>query len=79
MRQEDTHTHTHTHTHTPTKRLLIGRGRWSKTVTAHFVKCNGLGDENIVGKIIKAIDGMGYRKVIIKTDGEPFCFAVQAP
>ena len=46
-------------------------------MTAHLVKCKGLGDEKIVGKIIKAIDGMGYRKVIIKTDGEPALVAVQ--
>ena len=37
----------------------------------------GLGDEKIVGKVIKAIDGMGYRKTVIKTDGEPALVVVQ--
>ena len=41
---------------------------WIKTVTAHLVKCKGFGDEKTLCKIIKAIDGMGYRKVIIKTE-----------
>ena len=48
------------------KRLLIGRDRWSKAVMAHLVKCKGLGDEKIVGKVIKAIDGMGYSKVSLR-------------
>ena len=36
----------------------------------------GLGDEKIVGKVIKAIDGMD-RKTVIKTDGEPALVGVQ--
>ena len=59
------------------KHLLIGRDRWTKTVTAQLVKCKGLGECKIVGKIIKAIDGMGYRKIVIKTHGETGLVAVQ--
>ena len=46
-------------------------------MTAHLVKCKGHGDEKIVRKIIKAIDGMGYCKIVIKTYGESALVAVQ--
>ncbi len=51
------------------KRLLIGRDRWTSSTFVYLVKCKGLGDEGIVKKVTKAVDGLGYRKMRIKTDG----------
>ena len=59
------------------KRLLIGRDRWTKSVQAHLVKCKGLDDPTIVQRVTKAIDELGYRKLITKMDGEPALVRVQ--
>ena len=59
------------------KRLLIGRDRWTKTVFAILGKRKGLGDETVVQKATRTIDAWGYRKMIIKTDGEPALVQVQ--
>ena len=59
------------------KRLLIGRDRWTKSVFTFLVKCKGRGDDKIVNKIVRAVDALGYRKLIIKTDGEPALVEVQ--
>ena len=60
-----------------TRRLLIGRDKWTKQVMAHLVRCKGLGDETIVKRVTQSVDELGYRKVVIKTDGEPALIAVQ--
>ena len=36
-----------------------------------LIKCKGLGDETVVQKATRTIDAWGYRKMVIKTDGEP--------
>ena len=59
------------------KRLLVGRDRWTKSVFTFLVKCKGRGGEKIVNKIVRAVDALGYRKLIIKTDGEPALVEVQ--
>ena len=59
------------------KRLLIGRDRWTKSVQAHLVRCKGLDDPTIVKRVTEAVDELGYRKLIIKTDGEPALVNVQ--
>ena len=59
------------------RRLLIGRDRWTKQVMAHLVRCKGLGDETIVKRVTRSVDELGYRKVVIKTDGEPALVIVQ--
>ena len=40
------------------------------------VESKGTGDSSIVGKIAQWIDALGYRKVVLKTDGE-LALAVQ--
>ena len=44
---------------------------------AHLVRCKGLGDETIVKRMTQSVDEIGYRKVVIKTDGEPALITVQ--
>ena len=41
------------------------------------MKCKGRGDETIVNKIVREVYALGYRKLIIKTDGEPALVEVQ--
>ena len=58
------------------RRLLIGRDKWTKQVMAHLVRCKGLGDETIVKRVTQSVDELGYRTVVIKTDGEPALISV---
>ena len=44
---------------------------------AFVVKCKGLGDDKIVRKVARAIESWGFRKVVLKTNGEPALVAVQ--
>ena len=44
---------------------------------AHLVRCKGLGDETIVKRVTGSVDELGYRKVVIETDGEPALVIVQ--
>ena len=44
---------------------------------AHLVRCKGPGDETIVKRVTKSVDELGYRKDVIKTDGEPALIAVR--
>ena len=60
------------------KRFVVGRDRWSRFTFAHLVKCKGLGDDTVVKKLTKSVDKLGYRKMVLKTDGEPALVAVQA-
>ena len=59
------------------RRLMVGRDRWTGYTFNHLVECKGLGDHNIVKKVTASVDGLGYRKLIVKTDGEPAIVAVQ--
>jgi hypothetical protein len=55
----------------------VGRDRWTKAVCSFLVQCKGTGDPTIVDKVARWIDALGYRKVVLKTDGEPALVAVQ--
>ena len=44
---------------------------------AYLVRCKGLGDETSVKRVTRSVDELGYRKVVIKTHGEPALIAVQ--
>ena len=59
-----------TGTETHKKRLLVGRDRLTKAVCSFLVQCKGTGDCTIVDKVARWIDALGYRKVVLKTDGE---------
>ena len=59
------------------KRLLVGRDRWTKAVCSFLVQCKGTGDSTIVNKVVQWINALGYRKVVVKTDGEPALVEVQ--
>ena len=55
----------------------MGRDRWTKAVCSFLVQCKGAGDCTMVDKVARWIDALGYRKVVLKTDGEPALVAVQ--
>jgi hypothetical protein len=59
------------------RKLLIGREQGTKACFSHLVRCKGLGDEKIVGKVIKSIAKMGHTKIKVKTDGEPSIVQLQ--
>ena len=56
-------------TETHKKRVLVGRDRWTKAVLSFLVQCKGIGDSTIVDKVTRWVDALGYRKVVLKTDG----------
>ena len=74
---DETAEQTKTGTETHKKRLLVGRDRWTKAVFSFLVQCKGNGDDTIVDKVARWVDALGYRKVVLKTDGEPALVAVQ--
>ena len=43
-----------------TKRLLVGRDKWTRYTFCHLVEVKGLGDERIAGKIKRSIDVTGH-------------------
>ena len=51
--------------------------RWTKAACSFLFQCKGTGDPTIVDKVARWIDALGYRKVVLKTDGEPALVAVQ--
>ena len=55
----------------------MGRDRWTKAIFSFLVQCKGTGDGSIVAKFAQWIDALGYRKVVLKTDGEPALVAAQ--
>ena len=55
----------------------MGRDRWTKAACSFLVQCKGTGDPTIVGTVARWIGALGYRKVFLKTDGEPALVAVQ--
>ena len=59
------------------RRLLVGRDKWTGHTFAHLVQCKGLEDPNIVRKVHNSIEELGYRKLLVKTDGEPALVQVQ--
>ena len=54
-----------------TRKLLVGRDRWTKTTFCHLVQCKGLGDTRISAKVRKSIDRTGNTDMTLKGDGEP--------
>ena len=42
-----------------------------------MIQCKGIGDSTIVDKVTRWVDALGYRKVVLKTDGEPALVTVQ--
>ena len=50
------------------RRILVGRDGWSKARFVHLLKCKGLNDENMGGKLTKSVDRFGCRNMILKTD-----------
>ena len=48
-------------------------------IDVHFLaNCNGRGDRTTVNKMCRAVDALGYRRLVIKTGGEPVVLEVQA-
>ena len=58
-------------TETHKRRLFVARDRWTKAACSFLVQCKGTGDPTIVDKVARWIDALGYRKVVLKTEGEP--------
>ena len=58
-------------------KLLAGREDKSKHVFCHLCKCEGLGDDRFVNKIIRSISDTVNTKIVLKTDGEPAVVQVQ--
>ena len=59
------------------KKRLVGRDRWTRAVFSLSVQRKGIGDSTIVGKVTRWVDAMGYRKIVLKTNGEPALVTVQ--
>ena len=59
------------------RKLLCGRERWTKWTFCHPVTCKGLGDDRIVGKVVKTMGETGFTKMELKGDGEPALVQVQ--
>ena len=59
------------------RKLLCGRERWTKWTFCHLVKCKGLGDDRIVGKVARTMGETGFTKMELKGDGEPALVQVQ--
>ena len=64
-------------TETHKNMLLVGRDRWTTAVLLFVLQSKGIGDGTIVDKVARWVDALGYRKVVLKTDGEPALVAVQ--
>ena len=59
------------------RKLLVGRDKWSSHTFVHLVKCKGTEDPHVVKKVRDSIEELGYRKILLKTDGEPALVQVQ--
>ena len=57
---------------------IVGKDEATGMPIHHRVKCKGTADEWVIKKIIRDLDDMGRRDVILKTDGEPAIVALQA-
>ena len=60
-----------------TRRLLVGRDKWTKHTFVHLVEVKGLGDQRIVSKIKRSIDVTGHSEIVLKSDGEPAIIQLQ--
>ena len=49
----------------------------TKAVFSFLLQREGIGDDTIVDKVARWVDALSYRKVVLKTDGEPALVAVQ--
>ncbi len=59
-------------------KTIVGKDETSGMVTNHKVICKGAEDEYIAKKIVKDLEDMGRRDVILKTDGEPAMVKLQS-
>eukprot|EP00973_Karenia_brevis_P077886 10821749-Karenia_brevis.AAC.1 len=59
------------------RRLLIGRDKWTSKTFSHLVQCKGVRDEKVVRKVLDSIKETGYTRMQLKTDGEPALVEVQ--
>lgn len=57
---------------------IVGKDETSGMPIQHKVQCKGPSDEWIVKKIIKDLEDLGRRDIILKTDGEPAIVALQS-
>ena len=58
-------------------KIVVMKDEESRQVVSHRVDMKGLGDAWIVKKLVKDIEEMGRRDIILKTDGEPCMLALQ--
>ena len=51
--------------------ILVYKEKKSKMIFAHVVEQKGVGDGRLIERIVKNIDGLGYGRIIVKSDQEP--------
>ena len=56
---------------------IVGKDETTGVIFHHRVACKGVGDEWATKRIVKDLEDMGRRDVVIKTDGEPAIVSVQ--
>ena len=57
---------------------IVGKDESTGMPINHKVSCKGPADEWVVRKIVKDLEDIGRRDVILKTDGEPAIVALQS-
>ena len=53
------------------QKCLIARDKWTKMLHASLVECKGTGDDSAAKNLKEFITNVGYKKLELKTDGEP--------
>ena len=59
-------------------KTIVGKDEVTGATIHHKVTCKGPGDEWVVKMILKDLEELGRRDIILKTDGEPAMLALQA-
>ena len=59
-------------------KTIVGKDEVSGTIIHHKILSKGTGDEWLLKRLVKDLEDLGRRDVVLKTDGEPAIVAMQA-